>query len=345
VHALLIPAFVVLLAEQPRAPDSHIIAVSVAPDQTCPAARQVTDALAARLPGVVLPFGLASRPGMLRLAIATDASGIRIDLADPDGAPLLHRVLAVARAPSECAALGDTIALIIERFWREVGYEPPPLQPPPSPPPAAPPPPPPAQAAPPPAAAVTKQAPPPAPGHAGVPFRAAVAAAIAGRAGDAGTRDASVMLAVSAEGRLGVRLSGGVSNGSSAALNSVDQATFRRYPLRLGVYLPIRLALGQLEPGLGADLDLLSVSVPNNGTQLGSPCSSGGWCRSPGADVALGWSFASAHHVYVRGLARAGISKSYDFVTTAPGISIGDPIWRTPGTYLELAVESGLWFP
>jgi hypothetical protein len=153
-----------------------------------------------------------------------------------------------------------------------------------------------------------------------------------------------VVLAVSAEKRVGVRLSGGVSNGTSVALNAVDQAAFRRYPLRLGVYLPVRLGVGQLEPGLGVDLDLLSVSLPSNGTQLRSPCS-GGWCRSPGADLALGWSFASSHHVYVRGLARAGISTSYDFVTTGPGISIGDPIWRTPGTYLELAVESGLWFP
>ena len=342
-HAVLIPAFILLLAEQPRAPDSHIIAVSVAPEQTCPAARQITDALVARLPGAILPFGLASRPGMLRLAITTDATGIRIDLADADGAPLLHRVLAGAHAPNECPALADTIALIIERFWREVGYEPPPLQQP-SPPPSAPPPPP-AAPAPPPVTTVAKQAPPPAPNRAaGAPLRLAVAAAIAGRAGDAGARDASVVLAVSAEKRVGVRLSGGVSNGTSVALNAVDQAAFRRYPLRLGVYLPVRLGVGQLEPGLGVDLDLLSVSLPSNGTQLRSPCS-GGWCRSPGADLALGWSFASSHHVYVRGLARAGISTSYDFVTTGPGISIGDPIWRTPGTYLELAVESGLWFP
>jgi len=111
VPAALIPGLVLLLAgDQLRAPDSHVIAVSGALDQSCPAARQVTDALAARLPGFVLPNGQAARPGMLRLAVATDASGIRIDLADPDGAPLLHRVLAVARGPAECAALADTIA-------------------------------------------------------------------------------------------------------------------------------------------------------------------------------------------------------------------------------------------
>ena len=40
---------------------------------------------------------------------------------------MLHRALP-ARGPGECAALADTIALIIERYWREVGYDAPPLQ-------------------------------------------------------------------------------------------------------------------------------------------------------------------------------------------------------------------------
>jgi hypothetical protein len=343
VQAVLIAGFVLALAEQPRAPDSHIIAVSVAPEQTCPSARQVTDALAARLQGVVLPYGLPARPGMLRLGIAADGTGIRIDLADPDGAPLLHRMLAVARTPGECAALGDTIALIVERYWREVGYDAPPLQPPsppppPAPPPTAPPPPEPARAPP---ATVEKKVTPPVRGaEAGAPpLRFSAAAAVAGRAGDAGARDASALVAFAAEARVGVRLSGGVSNGTSAAIDLRSEATFRRYPLRLGAYLPIRTGIGQLEPGLGIDLDLVSVAA-NNGAPVRSPCS-GGWCRSPGADLALGWSLASAHHVYVRALARAGVSASYDFVTTPKG----DPIWRTPSTYLELALESGLWFP
>src|SRR5262249_26051562 len=93
-YAALIPvsALVLLLAEPARAADPPLIAVSVAPDQVCPGARQVTDALVARLPGIVLPHGQAARPGMLRLAVVSDGAGsIRIDLADPDGAPLLHR--------------------------------------------------------------------------------------------------------------------------------------------------------------------------------------------------------------------------------------------------------------
>src|SRR3954471_8557055 len=128
-----------MLADQLRAPDSHIIAVSVAPEQACPASRQVTEALSARLPGVVLPSGQAARPGMVRLVVTVDATGVRIDLSDAEGAPLLHRALP-ARGPDECAALADTIALIIERYWREVGYDAPPLQAPAAPPPPAAPP-------------------------------------------------------------------------------------------------------------------------------------------------------------------------------------------------------------
>ena len=202
-HAALISVSLLLLGDQARVTDSHVVAVSVPPEQTCPAPRQITDALGARLPGVVLPQGQPVKPGMLRLAVATDANGgIRIDLADPEGAPLLHRVLTVTRGPGECAALADTTALIIERYWREVGYDAPPLAPPspPPPPPPAPPPPPPLPT-PPPAAAVETAVAAPRPretGATGATLRWSVAAAIAGRAGNAGARDASALLAFAA---------------------------------------------------------------------------------------------------------------------------------------------------
>jgi hypothetical protein len=351
--AALTAACALLLAADPaRATDAHVIAVSVAPEQTCPGPRQVTDALSTRLPGAVLPQGQPTKPGMLRLTVATEtAGGIRIDLADPEGAPLLHRVLAVTRGPGECAALADTIALIIERYWREVGYDAPPLAPPAPPPPPPPPPAPPPPPSPPPEpaaaepAAVESRRAAPTPNDAGtpaLPWRWSAAAAIAGRAGDADTRDASALIAFAVEGRIGIRLSGGVSTGTTIPLE-VGQVDFRRFPLRLGGYLPIPIGVGQLEPGLGFDLDLLSLSIRDDGgnTTLQSPSfCSGRLCRTPGADLALGWSIASAHHVYLRTLARVGATVSYNVVN-----GNSDLIWRTPGTYLELAVESGLWFP
>ena len=338
--ATLVPLCLLLLAGEARPTDGHLIALSVAPEQTCPGPRQIADALA-----------VAPEPG----------GGIRVDLTDPDGAPLLRRVLAPARGPDTCPALADTVALIIERYWREVGYEPqpapatPPSPPPPPPSPPTPPPPAPAPppvmtpAAPPAVVEARTAAPPPeAPSAPDGPLRWSAAAAIAGRAGDAGARDASASIAFGVEGRVGVRLSGGVSNGSSATLQQ-GQANFRRFPIRLAAYLPVHIGMGQLEPGVGLDLDLFSYAAQNEGgmTKLQAPAlCSAGVCRSPGADLALGWSYASARHVFVRLLARAGAAVSYDFVVMAPGsMGAGDPVWHTPRTYLEVAVESGVWFP
>ena len=108
--AALTAACALLLAADPaRAADAHVIAVSVAPEQNCPGPRQVTDALTARLPGAVLPHGQPTKPGMLRLAVATEAAGgIRIDLADPEGAPLLHRVLGGDAWPAASARRSPT---------------------------------------------------------------------------------------------------------------------------------------------------------------------------------------------------------------------------------------------
>ena len=133
--------------------------MTAGPDDGCPSPRQLADALSAHLPGMVLPLGHATGPTTLRLGVTTDAAGaMRLDLADPEGGPLLHRWLpATDRAHAgDCPALAETAALIVERYWHEVGYDvpletpkPPPKPPPPWPqhrrrrrPNAAPPPPP-----------------------------------------------------------------------------------------------------------------------------------------------------------------------------------------------------------
>ncbi|HVZ71178.1 MAG TPA: hypothetical protein VHJ20_02285, partial [Polyangia bacterium] len=123
----------------------------------CPSPRQVSDALARLAPGLVaqddaappLPVpdaGVAPPPTNLRLAVSgTPAGDVRIDLTDARGELVLRRLLkAPERAQlSDCTALAETTALIVERYLREVGYEAPPLPPPapiagPAPPPASP---------------------------------------------------------------------------------------------------------------------------------------------------------------------------------------------------------------
>jgi hypothetical protein len=304
------------------------------PDDGCPSPRQVADALGAHLPGVVLPLGQAPGPTALRLGVAADPSGaIRVDLTDASGETELHRALSPTERVrgADCPALAETVALIVERYWREVGYDLPPLERPKSPPPAP---------APPPATSLEAAPPrepaqrPPAAGS----WLWAVGAAGAERAG--GGTVASLGLAAGVEHRIGLRLSGGITESDAVPL-AYATGHFRRYPLRLGAYLPVRLGPGQLEPGLGLDLEEISVGLSDvtAGAYL-APTSlcRGVFCASPGVDLALGWSAWSTHHVFVRALTRAQASVSYRFVAD------GKVIWSTPATYAEFALECGAWF-
>jgi hypothetical protein len=309
-----------VLASLALVPAAIGVLAAAGPDDGCPSPRQLTEALAAHLGGSVLPLGQPLGATALRLSVATDASGVtRLDLVDPGGEMLLHRMLSPAertRGP-DCPALAETAALIIERYWHEVGYDLPPL---PRPPPA-----------PEPAPRTAALAATPVPPARAMPsgWRWSVAAATEGRAGFGGSADVAALLAVGAERRFGLRLSGGVSNGTTVT-SSIGVASFRRLPFRLGAYLPLRLGPGVLEPGIGLDLE-----------EWGSPSLCvGRVCLNPGADLALGWSIRSAHQVYLRVLAEAGAAVGFRFV--AP---VNTVIWSTPSTYLDLGLELGAWIP
>ena len=277
------------------------ILMTAGPDDGCPSPHQLADALSAHLPGMVLPLGHATGPTTLRLGVATDAAGaMRLDLSDPEGGPLLHRWLpATDRAHAgDCPALAETAALIVERYWHEVGYDVP-LEAPnasPKPPPpkatAPPPPPPPPKGT---AAASAAQTCAATAATAGAREDEAAARTTGARAATAaeplppprwwigggaagllttsGDRAAAAILAVAVERpvfrrRLGLRLSAGAE---TAPLNLVCDrhrvarprpcsADVRRFPVRMGAYLPISLGVGQLEPGIGVDLDVVAVT-------------------------------------------------------------------------------------
>ena len=202
-----------------------------------------------------------------------------------------------ARA-GECAALADTIALIIERYWREVGYDAPPLAPPNPPPPPQPPPAPPPPAPPPAVAVEARRAASPSRAAAAPspPWRWSAAAAVAGRAGDAGARDASALIAVGVEGRIGLRLSAASPAGRRPRWPP-GRRIFDGFPLRLGGYLPIHVGVGQLEPGLGVDLDLISFGSAAMGASRTSgrrPPAPRVFAGPPAPIWRSGWSYASA---------------------------------------------------
>ena len=110
--------------------------VSNAPD-ACPTRGELAEALAARMPGVLAQAPAPdARPFRLRLSLSPQGVA-RVTLVDADGALRLERELdlpkggAAAGTPREradaCAALAETIALIVERYMRHIGYhEPPP---------------------------------------------------------------------------------------------------------------------------------------------------------------------------------------------------------------------------
>jgi len=305
----------------------------------CPSPAQLGQALNVLVPGLApspataTPLPLASG---LRLGMETSPEGdVRVDLTDALGEIVLHRVLPApprGRAP-DCPALAETIALIVDRYLHDVGYEAPPL-PPPAPKPApveAPAPPPPTEVA-------IAATPTPAEHGAERPtllWRLGLAAVA--RRGDVGGLDGDGDLALGVEAtgsgaRLGGRLSVGFAPPAEARW-SAQNATLRRLPVRLGGYLRFAAGPGQLEPGVGLGADLLFVAAQGPGT-------AGGVHTSVSGDVALGYALALPGPLYVRLLSRAALAVPYSFRTLA-----GTQVWGTPRAYAEGGVELGFAFP
>src|SRR5688500_14841545 len=102
------------------------ITVDVA-EPGCPGRGQIVAALEARLPRVT---AAGSTPGR-RLELETGAEGPLLRLRAAGGAVELTRQLAPqARGPSAegCEAIAEAAALVVVRYLREIGYQPPALE-------------------------------------------------------------------------------------------------------------------------------------------------------------------------------------------------------------------------
>jgi hypothetical protein len=354
------------------------ILMTAGPDDGCPSPHQLAEALSAHLPGMVLPFGHATGPTTLRLGVTTDAAGtMRLDLYDPEGGPLLHRWLPPndRTHAGDCPALAETAALIVERYWHEVGYDvpletpnaspkpptPKATAPPPPPPPKAAPPPPPKPAPPPPPPPVAeKTGPPPepraleprTPAEPLPPPRWWIGGSAEGLLTTSGDRAAAAILAIAVERpvfrrRLGLRLSAGAETRTSIPLptgsteggicqpSAPCSAAVVQFPVRMGAYLPISLGVGQLEPGIGVDLGVVAVTFRHGST---SETHLG---ATPGIDAALGWALQLPHNIYIRALAQTVTEVPYNVVTA----SNDRTIFTTPSFRFALGIELGVWFP
>ena len=165
-----------------------------------------------------------------------------------------------------------------------------------------------------------------------------------------GDRAAAAILAIAVERpvfkrRLGLRLSAGAettrvsvsfATGSTVCSSSDPcSADVRRFPVRMGAYLPISLGVGQLEPGIGVDLGIVAVTFRHGSTSethLGA---------TPGIDAALGWALQLPHDIYIRALAQVVTEVPYHIVTTSNDMTI----FTTPSFRLALGLELGVWFP
>ncbi|HVU50850.1 MAG TPA: hypothetical protein VHL80_09195 [Polyangia bacterium] len=111
--------------------------VSNAPE-ACPTQDQLAEALEARMPGVVAR-GREANPNLLRLGLAISSEGIaRVTISDAAGALRLERDLDLPKSGAAgpggaherggaCAAIAETVALIVERYMRHIGYHEPPI--------------------------------------------------------------------------------------------------------------------------------------------------------------------------------------------------------------------------
>ncbi|HEV3031341.1 MAG TPA: hypothetical protein VG319_06840 [Polyangia bacterium] len=304
-----------------------------APASECPSSAQLGAALNTLVAGIAAPATTAtplSLAGGLRLEVTSSSEGeVRVDLVDVHGEIVLHRALPAPPRGSapDCAALADTIALIVDRYLHDVGYEAPSL-----PPPALKPPPTPAPA-------VTLQptgvavAPSSVPRARGV-WRLGLAGSA--RRGDAGGIDGDGDLTIGVESagegvHRGARLSLGYAPPVDARWSSAT-ATLRRLPFRLGVYLSLAAGPGRLEPGVGAGADLLLVSAEGANAAPGAHL-------APEGDLALGYAVFLARPLYLRLLLRAALTVPYAFKT-----STGAQVWGTPRFYGDGGVELGLAF-
>jgi hypothetical protein len=136
--------------------------------------------------------------------------------------------------------------------------------------------------------------------------------------------------------RLGLRLSAGAETPVSVSFaNSSGSAEVLQLPVRMGAYVPIALGVGQLEPGIGVDLDVVAVTFAHGSTSETNLRS------TPGIDAALGWALLLPHDIYIRALAQAVTEVPSNVVTAYNHTTI----FAVPRFHLALGIELGVWFP
>lgn len=306
------------------------------PDDDCPSARQVGDAMQARFgASLIAPetAGVATRPDVLRsvLDVAGDGTVVRFSLVDARGETQLRRTLPAAgrsRANNECLALADTLAAIVERYLSGIAYNPAdPLLPASTPP------------------TVGKAADAPASAETGRGALALVGFGWRmprGTGGDPGEWEARLGAQVEltrATPRLLTGLSVGVAPAAETELTVGDSTrtiSLRRFPLRLAALLAVPAGAGWVEPTVEAGVDLL-IASSSAGRRVPASRSTG---FAFGMEAAVGYRLKIVGAWYARPRITVGLAaRRYVDVEGFPY-----PLFSTPRGYASFGIDTGFLF-
>lgn len=333
----LVVAFTVALAAGDDAPSYEIDVGDVpnAPD-ACPSQDLVAESLAARMPGVVARPGREPGPNVLRLGLGVTPEGAtHITVTDSSGALRLERDLDTsAGAPSgaarprpaptdrggACAALADTVALIVERYMRHIGYHEPP---------------PPARVeAPPPPAPAPSAAEPTGPG-----FRLGVGLA-ARPPWNAPWRLEPELGGALRVGRLELAASVGVGLPHEQTVPGAPTSasvTWMAVPARLSVGWALDLGRLTLIPAAGAGLDVVLARSQGLGQTRRSSA------VEPTLEAGLAAVVSLTRRVWIGARAFQGIDlRPEEFFVTAGSPPQSQTLFVTPRVYTRLGVDFGI---
>jgi len=323
-----------------------LVAPPVAPVDGCPSARQVTEALQARLASYLFWGDDAAaivKSDVLRavLDVAPDGTVVRFSLVDARGDTQLRRVLpAPGRGTSltDCVALADTVAAIVERYLGEIEY---------------------AEAD----AGQTVEVPGPSrtpgavtaatastrpvPGRAGLAIVGVGWRMAAGGEGASNQNGLEAKLAAQMElnrsfPRVAVLLSLGLSESMEFdPSNPPLHLSLRRFPVRIGGLLEVPVGRGWLEPCLQAGTDVLALST----TQRGLATSYAYTRFTPVAEAAVGYRVRVANRFSVRPTATLGlVLKSYDIQQPVGNPPLYSSVLVTPRAYASFGIDFAMVF-
>ncbi len=332
---------------------SALVTVAPGAEDHCPSPAQVQAALENHAPRLVSPRPQAGTANPLTLVLSPPlATGeTSLSLVDKAGLVKLYRVLPlpVGDRTRDCAALADTVAFIVDRYFEEVELpklperKPPP---PPAPPPPPPPPPPPTPRPPPPAKPKRPEPNPVTPGFA---LSVTAGRRIPGGATDLGgnefklTGGAAVTRLVLAGGRPWIDISAGVVGIASDCKWVYEKGAGSATAVRSGADLALLLAWplwrGRLYAGPQGSLEMVWLDWRNAdaNAQLRREIRFA-WA----AGLRTGYQYFWQERFFARADLSGCVALVRQRIVAQSGSTV--PLFEAPPAYLTMAVGFGIWF-